>query len=156
MTPWLESKFSGRRKEVTGFDGHLFALPAEGSLSGAQMIGRSLLAVLFIVAGILHFVIPQVYLKIMPPYLPWHSALLSISGAAEILGGLGLLAPMLIVRHAAAWGLVALLVSVLPANIYMATEHLPIPGIMGQSWAQWLRIPLQIPLIYWAWSYTRG
>ncbi len=120
------------------------------------MIGRSLLAVLFIVAGILHFVIPQVYLKIMPPYLPWHSALLSISGAAEILGGLGLLAPMLIVRHAAAWGLVALLVSVLPANIYMATEHLPLPGIMGQSWAQWLRIPLQIPLIYWAWSYTRG
>jgi uncharacterized membrane protein len=51
--------------------------------------------------------------------------------------------------------LVILLIAVLPANIYMATAHLAAPGIMGQSWAQWLRIPLQAPLIYWAWLYTR-
>jgi uncharacterized membrane protein len=117
------------------------------------MIGRTLLAVLFFVAGSLHFLIPAVYLKIIPPWLPAHLAILYISGAAEILGGLGLIFPP--TSRAAAWGLVALLIAVLPANIYMATAHLPAPGIMGQSWAQWLRIPLQLPLIFWAWLYTR-
>jgi uncharacterized membrane protein len=117
------------------------------------MIGRILLAVLFLVAGSLHFVAPQVYLRIVPPYLPAPLALVYISGAAELLGGAGLLIPSM--RRLAAWGLVALLVAVLPANIYMATAHLRAPGIMGQSWAQWLRIPLQLPLIYWAFLYTR-
>ena len=117
------------------------------------MIGRILLAILFIVAGSLHFFFPATYLKIVPPSLPAHLAIVYISGAAEILGGLGLLYPP--TRQAAAWGLTILLVAVLPANIYMATAHLPAPGIMGQSWAQWLRIPLQLPLIVWAWLYTR-
>jgi uncharacterized membrane protein len=117
------------------------------------MIGRILLAVLFLVAGALHFVIPHPYLKIMPPWLPNPRLLVQISGAAEILGGLGLLVPS--TRQAAAWGLIALLIAVLPANIYMASAHLQFPGIMGQSWAQWARVPLQFPLIYWAWLYTR-
>jgi uncharacterized membrane protein len=117
------------------------------------MIGRILLAVLFVVAGSLHFLHPAIYLKIIPPSLPAHLAIVYISGAAEILGGLGLLYPP--TRQAAAWGLVILLIAVLPANIYMATAHLPAPGVMGQSWAQWLRIPLQLPLIVWAWLYTR-
>lgn len=118
------------------------------------MIPRIFLGVLFIAAGTLHFLIPQLYLKIMPPYLPAHLLLVQVSGAAEILGGLGLLIPA--ARQAAAWGLVALLIAVLPANIYMATSHLAVPGIMGQTWAQWVRIPLQLPLIYWAWIYTRS
>jgi uncharacterized membrane protein len=118
------------------------------------MAGRILLAILFVAAGMLHFAATRVYLRIMPPYLPWHTALIYISGAAEILGGIGLLIPL--TRHTAAWGLVALLIAVMPANIYMATAHIAAPGIMGQSWAQWLRLPLQIPLIYWAWLYTRG
>jgi uncharacterized membrane protein len=117
------------------------------------MLGRIILAVLFLVAGSLHFITPQLYLRIVPPYLPTPLILVYISGAAEILGGLGLLAPM--TRQLAAWGLIALLIAVLPANIYMATAHLRMPGVMGQSWAQWLRVPLQLPLIYWAWLYTR-
>jgi uncharacterized membrane protein len=112
-----------------------------------------MLAGLFILAGALHFVAPQLYLKIVPPYLPAHLPIVYISGAAEILGGFGLLVPA--TRQAAAWGLVALLIAVLPANIYMATAHLAVPGVMGQSWAQWMRIPLQLPLIFWAWLYTR-
>lgn len=118
------------------------------------MTGRIILAILFILAGGLHFRIPLLYLKIMPPYLPAPLLLIYISGAAEILGGIGLLIP--VTRHAAAWGLVALLIAVMPANIYMATSHIPFPGVMGQSWAQWARLPLQLPLIYWAWLYTRG
>ena len=118
-------------------------------------VGRTILAVLFVVAGTLHFILPQPYLRIVPPSLPRPSLLVAIGGAAEILGGLGLLVPNLKLRRIAGWGLVALLIAVWPANIYMATSHLAVPGIMGQSWAQWLRIPLQIPLIYWAWLYTR-
>jgi uncharacterized membrane protein len=119
-----------------------------------SMIGRILLAVLFILSGSLHFIVPRLYLKIVPPILPAPLAIVYISGVAEILGGLGLF--MRPTRHAAAWGLVALLIAVWPANIYMATSHLTMPGVMGQSWAQWLRIPLQIPLIYWAWLYTKN
>ena len=118
------------------------------------MTGRIILAVLFMLAGAMHFILPQAYLRIMPPYLPSPLMLVHISGAAEILGGVGLLIPF--TRHLAAWGLVALLIAVLPANIYTATAHLPLPGLAGQSWVQWLRIPLQIPLVYWAWLYTRG
>jgi uncharacterized membrane protein len=117
------------------------------------MVGYILLAVLFLLSGSLHFVAPQLYLRIMPPYLPAPLTLVYVSGAAEFLCGAGLLFPS--TRRAAAWGLVALLIAVLPANIYMATAHLTVPGIMGHSWAQWLRIPLQAPLIYWAWLYTR-
>lgn len=117
------------------------------------MIGRVLLALLFLLSGGLHFLAPRLYLHIMPPYLPAPLTLVYISGAAELLGGVGLLIPA--TRQIAAWGLIALLIAVLPANIYMATEHLSAPGIMGHGWAQWLRIPLQVPLIYWAWLYTR-
>lgn len=117
------------------------------------MAGRIVLAVLFMLAGAMHFVIPQAYLRIMPPWLPSPLTLIAISGVAEMLGGFGLLIPS--TRRFAAWGLVALLIAVLPANIYTATAHLPLPGVAGQSWLQWARIPLQLPLIYWAWLYTR-
>ena len=89
------------------------------------MIARTFLAILFIAAGALHFLIPQLYLRIMPPYLPAHLLLVQISGAAEVLGGIGLLIPT--TRQAASWGLVALLIAVMPANIYMATAHLAVP-----------------------------
>ena len=113
----------------------------------------SLLSLVFIVAGPLHFVYPAGYLRIMPPYLPHPLALVYLSGLAELLGGAGLL--IAYTRRAAAWGLVALLIAVWPANVYMATAHLQFPGLLGQSWAQWVRVALQIPLIYWAWSCTK-
>jgi uncharacterized membrane protein len=118
-----------------------------------SIAGRVALAILFVIAGVMHFIIPQPYLRIMPPWLPAPSTLINMSGAAEILGGFGLLLPA--TRRLAAWGLVALLIAVLPANIYTATAHLPLPGLAGKGWLQGARIPLQAPLIYWAWLYTR-
>ena len=115
------------------------------------MAGRMVMGVLFIVAGALHFVLAKVYLGIMPPLLPAPLLLVYVSGAFEVLGGVGLLVPA--TQRFAAWGLIALLVAVWPANVYMATipEHFPsIPG-----WALWARVPLQIPLIWWAWQYAR-
>ncbi len=74
----------------------------------------------YVVAGSLHFIKPAPYLRIMPPYIPWHAVIVRVSGAFEILGGVGLLVSA--TRRAAAWGLVALLIAVFPANLYMATH----------------------------------
>ncbi len=101
-------------------------------------------AILFTVAGALHFVITDKYMRVMPPYLPFPHALVLISGAAEIAGGLGILFPQ--TRHLAAWGLIALLVAVFPANVFMAQA-----GIMGPPWVLWARLPLQAVLIWWVW-----
>jgi uncharacterized membrane protein len=112
-----------------------------------------LLGSLFVVAGISHFLFPGPYSRIIPPALPYPGILLWISGAAEIIGGLGLFIPK--VRRAAAYGLAVLLVAIFPANIYMATAHVQFPGIFGQAWLQWFRLPMQPLLIWWALQYSK-
>lgn len=114
-------------------------------------IGRTVMGVLYIGAGTAHFLAARSYERIMPAYLPAHHALVLISGACEMLGGLGVLVPGR--RRAAAWGLVCLLVAVFPANLWMA-QH---PGLFPSVpvWVLWLRLPLQVPLIAWAWLCTR-
>lgn len=104
-------------------------------------------ALLYASAAVSHFVVPGKYARIVPPYLPWHPFLVYASGVAELAGGIGLLLPAF--RRAAAWGLVLLLISVFPANVYMATARIqvtspPIPPLL-----LWLRLPLQPVLIYW-------
>lgn len=106
------------------------------------------IALIFTVAGVLHFVIPATYARIVPPYLPAHLALVYISGAAEIAGGLGVLFPQ--TRRAAMWGLLALLIAVFPANVYMAEAKL-----MHPAWAAWARLPLQPLLMWWVWWACR-
>ena len=76
------------------------------------------LAAFFINIGINHFVNPDFYLSIMPPAFPMHAEAVYVSGFFEVLGGICVLIPRL--RKIAGWGLVALLVAVYPANIYMA------------------------------------
>jgi uncharacterized membrane protein len=105
------------------------------------------LALLFIGAGLTHFLAPAKFEDIVPPYLPAPQLLVYLSGAAEIAGGGGLLLPA--TRRWASWGLIALLVAVFPANVYMLQTHgagLPVP-----LWALWLRLPLQLVLIAWVW-----
>lgn len=113
--------------------------------------GLLVLATLFVAAGIFHFVRPRPFVRIVPPGLPAPEALVYLSGAAEI--GLGVLLLPRRTRRLAAWGLVALLVAVLPANVYMAL--LPGGGIGAPQWVLWARLPLQVPLIGWVWRYTR-
>lgn len=119
-----------------------------------ERLGRWLLASTFIVSGILHFAMPETFARIVPPMLPRPKLLVLISGGAEILGGIGLLIAR--TRRLAAFGLATLLIAVFPANIYMAIAHVPFKGLLGNRWLQWLRLPLQIPLIWWAWRYTRS
>jgi uncharacterized membrane protein len=110
-------------------------------------------ALFFAFAGVLHFLKPANYMKIMPPYVPWHLAMVYLSGAAEIAGGLGLLIPPL--RRSAALGLVALLIAVFPANIYMATNPVEAGTASLPAAALWGRLLLQPVLIWWVlWCTT--
>jgi uncharacterized membrane protein len=106
-----------------------------------RRIARGVLASLFVAAGTWHFVRPGFYRSIVPPGFGPPAVMVAISGAAEILGGIGLLVPRL--RRAAGWGLVALLVAVFPANVYMLTARDRIPGDTFPAWALWVRLPLQ-------------
>src|SRR5262252_9644546 len=90
-------------------------------MSAFKIAMRYLFATIFIFAGFNHFYNPEFYLRIMPPYLPWPSALHLIAGFFEIVLGVMLLTPRF--QRLAAWGLVALLLAVYPANIHMAIHH---------------------------------
>lgn len=110
--------------------------------------GRWLLMGIFSMIGVLHFVRPDVFVRIMPAYLPWHQALVLVSGFFEIAGGVGLVIPK--VRTLAAWGLLALLVAVFPANINMAVNADQFADV-GPAWVFWARLPLQPLLMYVVW-----
>src|SRR5690349_17696212 len=116
-----------------------------------KTVTRFLCALLYIGAGVNHFVNTDFYVGIMPPYLPWHLALVYISGVAEIALGAALLVERW--SRPAAWGLIALLVAVFPANVHMALH----PELY--AWARpvglWLRLPIQGLLVAWAYWYTR-
>jgi uncharacterized membrane protein len=116
--------------------------------SRVRDVFRYLLALAFVAAGIYHFVNPDVYVAIMPPYLPWHRELVLISGFFEILGGVGVLLPQPI-RRWAAWGLVALLVAVFPANVHVAVNDLSMGGRPPSPLVNWLRLPFQLVFIAW-------
>jgi len=115
---------------------------------------RVAFALAFILAGALHFVAPAYYRAVMPPYFPAPAALVAVSGAAEIAGGLGLLVPRL--RQAAGIGLMLLLVAVLPANIEMLRQARADRVSPVIEALLWLRLPLQAFLVWAAWRLSRG
>lgn len=110
-------------------------------------IHRYLIGSLFILAGILHFVKPASFMKIMPDYLPWHKPLVLISGFFEIAGGIGIMVPLL--QSYASWGLILLLLAVFPANITMFQKAHHKQGFTLYTWALLFRLPLQFGLIWW-------
>ena len=113
---------------------------------------KYLLAAGFIFAGFNHFYNPDFYLRIMPPYLPWPSAMHLTAGFFEIVLGVMLLIPRF--QRLAAWGLIALLLAVYPANIHMAVNWRLYPDL--PMIFHWIRLPLQFVLIAWAWWYMKA
>jgi len=89
-----------------------------------------LMGSMYVVAGVLHFVVPELYVQIVPP-----------------------------TRRHAAWATIALLIAIFPANVYMATHGVVIQGMPGggdpSALVRWGRLPLQGVLILWAFQYTR-
>ncbi|HWX87841.1 MAG TPA: DoxX family membrane protein [Solirubrobacteraceae bacterium] len=114
---------------------------------------RVLLGLAFVGAGVNHFAMPRPYERIVPPSMKGSARkLVVVSGVAEIAGGLGVLLPR--TRRPAGLGLIALLLAVFPANLYMARtpEHFcKIP-----RWALYGRLPLQPLMMWWAWRATRS
>ena len=107
-----------------------------------------LAVIFFTLAGANHFRDPELYLAMMPPGLPWPEALNYISGVAEILGGLGLVLKS--TRRLAGWGLIALLLAIFPANIYVAMQG-QMQGMDVSPLGLWLRLPFQAVFIAWVW-----
>jgi len=116
-----------------------------------KTILRVACALFFIGAGVNHFRATGFYLRMMPPYLPWHSPLVYISGVAEVALGVLLLFPPW--APLAAWGLIALLIAVFPANVQMALHPATFPEFSHA--ALWLRLPAQAVFIVWAFWFTR-
>ncbi|MDZ7716589.1 MAG: DoxX family protein [Balneolaceae bacterium] len=108
---------------------------------------RILIAGIFLLMGLLHFIRPEPFMKIMPDYIPWHKAMVYISGIAELLGGAGMLIGE--TRTAAGYGLIILLFAVFPANIDMAQKAFQQYGLTLRTWILLLRLPLQFVLMYW-------
>ena len=116
-------------------------------------LSRVLLGSSFVVAGLLHFLSPGTYERIMPPHLPLHRELVYLSGAMEIAGGLGLLPKR--TRPVAGIGLILLLLAVLPANVQMLLD---VRAAGKPSWwisLLWLRLPVQPVLMWWVWKVSR-
>lgn len=104
---------------------------------------------LFGTAGILHFVMPEFFERIVPPWVPNAKLAGQVSGAAEILGAAGLLWSR--TRVPAAWGLIALLVAVFPANVQMLQLARTSAASDWSIAVLWARLPVQLLLIWWVW-----
>mgnify|MGYP006306230575 CR=1 FL=1 len=107
------------------------------------------MGILYIVAGMAHWFFPRVYRGIMPPWIPAKNALIWISGVAEVSLGLALFIPGL--QRIALFGIIAMLATFLPVHVYMVRHASRFPGI--PKWLLWVRLPLQLLLMYWAYQY---
>lgn len=116
------------------------------------------MSAVYVSAGIAHFMMPKAFARAVPPQLPRPVALVYLSGIAEIGLGLGMLFDR--TRRPAAYGITALLIAVFPANLYMAVsdpfdEEIPDRLQPIADAGAWLRLPLQLVLIAWAWKYAK-
>ena len=128
----------------------MFIIVKKEIMDKLKLALQYLLAIFFILAGANHFLNADFYLKMMPPYLPWHPFLVYLSGVFEIILGIMVIIPKL--TRIAGWGLIALLIAVFPANLHMALNPDLFPNISPTS--LWVRLPFQAVLIAWAYWYT--
>lgn len=108
---------------------------------------RALAGPFFVFAGVMHFVIPKAYKRIVPRSLPAHDVLVYASGVAEIAGGAGLMTRQR--RRLAGWWLIATLLAVFPANVTMALHADEFPQVPGGAPTLWARLPFQGVFIAW-------
>ena len=104
-------------------------------------------------AGVMHFVKPRWYMRIMPPSLPAHRELVYASGVAEIAGAAGTMHPR--TRRPAGLFLIATLLAVFPANVHMAVNAGDYKDVPGGAPSLWARLPVQGLFVYWVWRATQ-
>jgi uncharacterized membrane protein len=126
-------------------------------------VSSAAVAALFTSAGVMHFAKPDFFEAIVPDWFPDAKLANRVSGAAEIVLGLGMLAPQ--TRRASALGLLALTVAVFPANIDMAVNNVEVKPDDGRMTRRvgtatgpqnWIRLPMQLPLAWWLWREARA
>ena len=120
-------------------------------MSRREKTGLVIMAAFYVIAGVYHFINPDFYKKIMPPWLPGHYFIIYFTGFCEIVFGLLLIPKQ--TRKPAAWSIIVLLVVVFPANIQMMLNywHAQSPYL----WLAILRLPIQLLLIWWAYIFAR-
>lgn len=118
-------------------------------VGNGQLASLAFVFVWFFIGGIMHFVATDTEASIVPPYIPWPVAAVLVSGVCELLGAIGILLSS--TRRAAGIGLFALTLAVTPAHFYMLQRpelfNIPI-------WALWLRLPIQVALLWLIWWST--
>ena len=108
-----------------------------------------LMAAFYIFAGVSHFRIPKFFIKITPPWVPAPEITNIVVGVIEIVLGILLLIPA--TTEFSAWAIIALLIAVFPANVY----HYQKARKKGKHvTATLIRMPIQLLLIWWAYSFT--
>lgn len=128
-------------------------MSAEMPSKRAVPVWRILMGILYLAAGVNHFVNPDFYTKIMPLYLPAHLFLVQLSGVAELVLGAGVIFER--TRRISAWGIIAMLVVFLLVHVDMLQHHADRYAEIP-LWGLWVRLPVQGLLIYWAWRYARA
>lgn len=125
------------------------------NLSKLKKPSLYLMAFLYLLAGINHFISPESYLPIIPEYLPNPDLINLFAGIAEIILGIGLLIPK--TRNIAAWGVVLMLIAFIPSHVYFIQIGSCVDGgICTPEWIGWVRLIIIQPLlIAWAWIYTK-
>lgn len=120
-----------------------------------KKVGLYLMAFLYLVAGVNHFISPESYLPIIPEYIPNPELMNILAGIAEIVLGIGLLIPK--TRKVSAWGLMLMLIAFIPSHVYFIQIGSCIEGgICTPEWVGWIRLVVIQPLLVaWAWIYTK-
>ena len=128
-----------------------------GPLARRKRTLSRVMGVTYAIAGVSHFLAPDAFARAVPPEFPRPRALVYVSGLAEVALGLGMQFDR--TRRASAWGIVALLVAVFPANVYMATDDAAADFVPDRlagvaRVAAWVRLPFQAVLVLWAWWHS--
>ena len=110
-----------------------------------------LIVILYVLAGINHFIHPHFYEGIMPAYIGYHSFLIALSGVCEIV--LGLLMIPKLTRRIAAWLITLMLIVFLWIHVQMIIDFWK--NNDKDLWIAIIRLPLQFVLIWWAYTFTK-
>jgi uncharacterized membrane protein len=116
-----------------------------------KYLGLAIVFLWFFVGGVSHFTMPEFFLAIMPPYVPFHAAAVYVSGLFEVIGALALWPPR--TRSAAGWGLIMLTLLVTPANVHMWLHPELFPDVSPAFLSG--RLVVQVLLLALIWWSTR-
>jgi uncharacterized membrane protein len=117
-----------------------------------KKVSLVLMTTLYILTGINHFINPQFYKSVMPEWVPFHDAVIIISGICEILFALLLILNQ--TRRIGAWCIILLLIAVFPANVQAVVNNINNDDGLF-LWMSVLRLPVQVVLIIWAYTFTK-